>query len=175
MENSFRKVVYYLVAVLSIVAVVYAITHKEKLGYVNTGSNRSQSENSDSSNSPNQLSFKDGPVTLGSWTLNVEIADTPEKQEKGLSGRDSLDENAGMLFVFQDNAPGFWMKDMKFPLDFIWINAGGEIVEILPNIDPSTYPQVYEPLEPVKYVLEVNAGAAEANGLAVGDTLTQGE
>src|SRR4030042_2564613 len=53
----------------------------------------------------------------------VEIADTPEKRSQGLSGRDNLSQNQGMLFIFNQPAiPSFWMKDMNFPLDFIWIN-----------------------------------------------------
>src|SRR4026208_1251957 len=61
-------------------------------------------------------------VTINGHTLNIEIAQTQIEREKGLSGRDTLPENSGMLFVFdKPDYYAFWMKDMKFPLDFIWI------------------------------------------------------
>lgn len=96
-------------------------------------------------------------------TFKVEIADTMKKKEKGLSGRASLPQDQGMLFVFSE--PGnyyFWMKDMNFPLDFIWIN-GNEIVDISKNIKPEEYqlPKSLTSKKPADKVLEINAGIAE--------------
>lgn len=101
----------------------------------------------------------------------VEVADTPEKREKGLSGRDFLPENQGMLFVFErPDYWGFWMKEMKFPLDFIWIKDN-KVVEITENVKPQDFqpPKVLQPKTPVGKVLEVNGGFVEKYGIKVDD------
>lgn len=125
--------------------------------------------------SGNTTGLKTTQVTVANTTLTVEVADTPEKRAQGLSNKDSLAANAGMLFVF-DRADKyrFWMKDMKFPLDFIWIN-GNSIVDLLPNVpqpDPNTSLTrlpVYEPVSLVDKVLEVNAGFIASQKVKVGD------
>lgn len=103
--------------------------------------------------------------------INVEVADTPAEREKGLSGRQSLTEGSGMLFVFTaaDNY-SFWMKDMNFGLDFIWIK-GNIVMDITENVMPvyGKSPNVFKPSEKVDKVLEVNAGTAARLGIKVGD------
>ena len=114
---------------------------------------------------------KQPSVIINGHTLEVEVVRTPEEQARGLSGRESLAENAGMLFVYETPVtPGFWMKDMNFPLDIIWIGSDKRIVDISENIAPETFPQLFRPLAPVQYVLEVNAGWAEAHNLSMGNT-----
>ena len=104
--------------------------------------------------------------------IKAEIADNDEKRNTGLSGRKSLEKNDGMLFVFQlPSKYSFWMKDMRFPLDIIWIDENKKIIAISENISPETYPASFSPSEPVKYVLEVNAGWSETNEVGVGDVL----
>lgn len=105
--------------------------------------------------------------------FDVELAVTPEQRTNGLMGRNGLDKSAGMLFVFEEEGNhSFWMKNMKFAIDIIWINADNEIVYI------SSYTQPCELLRPcpsitppvaAKYVLEVNAG--EAYEFDVGDSV----
>lgn len=108
-------------------------------------------------------------IKIDSKEIKVEIADTDEKRERGLSGRKSLGKNEGMLFIFQLPAKySFWMKDMFFPLDIIWIDENKRVSAISKNIFPETYPASFSPSEDVKYVLEVNAGWAEKNGVKVG-------
>jgi hypothetical protein len=111
-------------------------------------------------------------VRIGGTEIPVEVAKTDEERAKGLSGRISLEANKGMLFVFSE--PGnysFWMPDMNFPIDIIWI-TNGKVVGIENNVsnefDPQN-PRFYLPPQPVKYVLEVNAGFAEARGIKIGD------
>ena len=100
----------------------------------------------------------------------VDIADKLDEQTLGLSYRKSMSENTGMLFIFpQPGSMGFWMKNMNFSLDFIWIDSNNKIISIAKNISPKTYPKIfYSPL-PVKYVLEVNAGWSDRNGIKNGD------
>lgn len=103
--------------------------------------------------------------------ISVEIADTPVEREKGLSGRQSMAENSGMLFVFPEpDNYSFWMKDMNFGLDFVWIK-GDTVVEITPKIMPSSSVplDVLSSREKIDKVLEVNAGTAERLGIKVGD------
>ena len=104
--------------------------------------------------------------------IQVEIADTPTKRELGLSGRALLNSNTGMLFIFEN--PGsyfFWMKDMRFPIDIVWINVDREVVGIDSNISPDTYPKTFNSSEKVQFVLELNAGDASKFGIATGTTL----
>lgn len=101
--------------------------------------------------------------------LTAEVADTKSTREQGLSGRVSLKDNEGMLFVFDTPGRyGFWMKDMLFPLDLIWINQNGIVVEIERNATVDSYPKTYINASPANYVLEVNAGVAEQQGIFIG-------
>lgn len=94
--------------------------------------------------------------------LTYDLAQSPEEQAKGLSGRTSLAENQGLIFIFvQPGVQCFWMKDMRFPIDIIWMNANKEIVHIEQNVSPSTYPNAFCPNVDAQYVLEVNAGVAD--------------
>lgn len=114
-------------------------------------------------------------VVIGGDSILIDVADEKEEQERGLSGRTSLPQNRGMLFVYSEpSRPGFWMKDMRFPIDIVWIGADNKIVAVLPNLSPQTYPDVFSPPEevaPVQYVLEVNAGLVAKLGWQVGDTV----
>ena len=115
-------------------------------------------------------------VKIGEKAILVELADTQETRNKGLSGRDGLGEDQGMLFVFetQDVSPAFWMKDMKFSIDIIWINDGKVVLiskEVpAPAADtPDRSLPLYTPESVVDYVLEVSAGSSDKNGISVGD------
>lgn len=111
-------------------------------------------------------------VKIGEKVLKVEVADTKIKQEQGLSGREGLDESSGMLFIF--NVPSnyaFWMKDMKFPIDIIWIDQNLKIVHIEKDLSPETYPLIFKPEIPAKYVLEISAGLSSKSNFRVGDLI----
>lgn len=104
--------------------------------------------------------------------LKIEIADTPEKRILGLSGRDNLDESAGLLFVHNEpGIYGIWMKDMNFPIDVIWLDADYRVIDIARDVQPDSFPEIFEPSEQALYILEVNAGFAERNGIETGDYL----
>ncbi len=111
-------------------------------------------------------------VKIGRAQIQVEIADTPEARAQGLSGRAKLEEGYGMLFPMgEPEVYAFWMKDMQFPLDIIWIRDD-RVVDISENVPPpkiGEFPVSVRPRSPVNYVLEVNAGFAEKNGVTVGD------
>lgn len=110
---------------------------------------------------------------IGAASFNVEIADNAITQAKGLSGRESLPEKNGMLFLFSRLAKrGFWMPDMHFSLDMVWIK-GDKVVGISENIPPAGFgePDIYYPPEEVDKVLEINAGSAKKYALKIGDVL----
>jgi uncharacterized membrane protein (UPF0127 family) len=107
--------------------------------------------------------------TISTTTLSVELARTVPEQEQGLSYRQSLSADHGMLFVFDSPQEiGFWMKDMHFPLDMIWFDQHMKVIDITKNATPDSYPHIFLPRSPVQYVLEVNAGFADAHGVTIG-------
>lgn len=111
-------------------------------------------------------------ATFGGVSLSIEYATTTAAREKGLGSRTSIPSNYGMLFVFpKDDTYGFWMKDTLIPLDMFWLDAQGHVVSIAMNVATSSYPDVFYPSAPARYVLETNAGFATAHGIATGTPL----
>lgn len=103
--------------------------------------------------------------------INVEIADDDSERAKGLMFREILNENSGMLFIF-DNEENrtFWMKNTLIPLDIIFIGENFEIVDIKYALPCETEPcALYKSVRPSKYVLEVNANFSAGNGISIGD------
>ncbi len=115
-------------------------------------------------------------VIIKGHTLKVEVAVTNAEKQKGLGDRDVLAHDAGMLFVYQNkDRYGFWMKGMRFPLDYIWID-GNQVVDLSENVPApatsDTPPVELAPKVPVDKVLEVNAGVIREAGIRIGDTVT---
>ena len=110
--------------------------------------------------------------------MRVEVASTPEQSERGLGYRDELPEDAGMLFdLHETRIPQFWMKGMRFPLDMVWIGEDKRVVAVTANVPPQPGAADDElarisPPVAVRYVLEVNAGTAQRQGIAAGTQLT---
>jgi uncharacterized membrane protein (UPF0127 family) len=106
--------------------------------------------------------------------LAFEVADTAEAREQGLSGRTGIQGNDGMLFVFDEPGRyGFWMKDMQFAIDMVWVNDDGIVVYAEENVSPDTYfkvhpPKVYMNGPAASYVLELKPGEAVKNGMYLG-------
>ncbi|MFA4819145.1 MAG: DUF192 domain-containing protein [Patescibacteria group bacterium] len=114
-------------------------------------------------------------IKVGSAPLRVELALTIEQQTRGLSGRDSLAPGTGMLFKFaKADKYTFWMKDMKFALDFIWV-SNDKVAQLNNDIPPPTnespYPVIIKTLEPIDAVIEVPAGWVKGNSVKVGDNV----
>lgn len=111
-------------------------------------------------------------LRVGSKLIQVEVRDTTEGRNKGLSGREPLADDEGMLFVFpvKANYP-FWMKEMKFDLDFIWID-GDTVMDITEGVKAPIGDQRLEIVKPkvaVNKILEVNSGFVSKNNIKVGD------
>lgn len=117
--------------------------------------------------------YGDGVLVGAQTSIAVSIAETMAEREQGLSGTDTLPEGAGKLFIFDDSALyGFWMKDMRYGIDIIWLDDSMTIVGITPNLQPETYPEVFFPPSAIRFVLEVPAGFSTAHALTVGQTFT---
>ncbi|WKZ29155.1 MAG: DUF192 domain-containing protein [Patescibacteria group bacterium] len=113
-------------------------------------------------------------LTLRDKTFIVEIADTDAKKERGLGKRDALASDRGMYFPFPSaNFWIFWMKDMRFPIDIVWIRDG-VVVDIDASVPVPTGEELetYSPIEPADAVLELNAGVAAELGVVSGDSIT---
>lgn len=116
-------------------------------------------------------------VKLGQLAVRAELADDPEEMRQGLSGRPSLAENEGMLFLFKaPTRPVFWMRGMNFPLDFIWIRDG-QVVDLHQAVPPppAGFPDRQlarvSPEASAEAVLEVKAGVVKKTNLKIGDHL----
>ena len=110
-------------------------------------------------------------IKINDTEIKVAIADTPLKQGRGLGGKQSLKPDEGMLFVFSNyQIRSFWMKDMQFGIDIIWIR-NNQIVGIEKNVplaDSQNLKSYLSPI-PVNYVLEVNAGFCDGHNIKTGD------
>ena len=112
-------------------------------------------------------------VRIKNLIIYVDLAKTPEQQAKGLSIKNTLNENEGMLFIFDTPKEySFWMKDMKFPIDIIWISSDNKIVHIEKNLQPCAFflfCTSYSPHANSKYVLEVPSNYTAKNNIVIGD------
>lgn len=99
----------------------------------------------------------------------AEVVDTIQSRELGLSWRRGMKDDHGMLFIFPfPGKYGFWMKDMRFPIDMIWINKQGVVVHIVENASPEDFPKQYVNGPDALYVLELNANKAREYGIYLG-------
>ncbi|MEK7519988.1 MAG: DUF192 domain-containing protein [Patescibacteria group bacterium] len=113
-------------------------------------------------------------VTIGTADVNAEVAASDAKKHTGLSGHEKLGANEGMLFVFDSLGPyAFWNKDMLFPIDVVWINAG-TVVDVYEHMpDFATSPNfTAAPKENATFVLEVTAGFVQEHGITIGDAVS---
>lgn len=110
-------------------------------------------------------------LELNTGCYQLEYADTEQERVNGLSGRDKLDQNHGLLFVFnQSSKQCIWMKDMKFNIDILWLDHDKKVTKIEENVSPDTYPTSYCQGD-TKYVIELNSGDVQGNGIQVGQKL----
>jgi uncharacterized membrane protein (UPF0127 family) len=111
-------------------------------------------------------------LSNGGHTYTLTLATTSQTQEKGLGDRSSLPIDQGMLFVFSgESMQCFWMKDMHFSLDMIWVGTQKQVLFVKSDVSPNTYPESFCPNVQAQYVIELNAGQAKTANIQVGDTL----
>jgi uncharacterized membrane protein (UPF0127 family) len=108
-------------------------------------------------------------VLFDGHRVNVEVAATPEERERGLMNRESLDAESGMLFIYQDYKPrSYWMKNTKIPLSAAFMSATGQVLNIV-DMKPMDERAHYDSSGPCRFVLEVNKGWFEKNGVKAGN------
>jgi uncharacterized membrane protein (UPF0127 family) len=114
----------------------------------------------------------------GDRVLRIEVATTPAQSERGLGYRDALAPDAGMLFdLGSTRNPSFWMKGMRFALDFVWISEDQRVAAVTTDVPrqpgaPDAQLHLYSSPGPVRYVLEINAGASARLGITAGTQLS---
>lgn len=151
-------------ALLVVAVVIFAITKGTNLLHFNSaGSTKSASANA--------------TATVNGTAYKLIIAKSDAEKQKGLSGRNDLAKDTGMLFIFdKKDKYGFWMRDMKFPIDIIWINDD-KIVDFVENAPAASNGQspanliIYRPGAEANYVLEVNAREITKQKIKKGDTV----
>ncbi len=109
---------------------------------------------------------------INGFSFQVEIAQTIQEKTKGLSEREEIQEGQGMFFIFKKAGyHPFYMRNMKFDLDIIWLDENFKVTEITNNISSNSYPKIFKSLNPIKYVLEVKAGWSKRHQIKEGDYL----
>ncbi|HSX31866.1 MAG TPA: DUF192 domain-containing protein [Candidatus Saccharimonadales bacterium] len=112
-------------------------------------------------------------LQVGNRMYKLELVTTPEDMVKGLGGRGKLAGNAGMLFAYDQSAPNrcFWMKDMHFSIDILWLDAYKRAVHIEQSVSPKTYPKEFCAPQASQYVIELHEGEAKKAKISIGQTL----
>jgi uncharacterized membrane protein (UPF0127 family) len=136
-----------------------------------------------SSNGAEQSAFRKvdfaNKVKINNTVFDTNFTDDIYERNLGFSNVEKVDENQAMLFIFEDpSIETFWMKDMNFDLDILWIDENFKILKIDKNVSKNGYdknhPNLSEKLHspaPVKYVLEIPAGNSEKNKIKIGDKI----
>ncbi|MCP3986628.1 MAG: DUF192 domain-containing protein [bacterium] len=122
---------------------------------------------------PEELGPRHATIEIGIHRIDAELADTPARRQRGLSGRTTLTSGQGLLFPYDPPAePVFWMPDMHFDIDIVWIRAG-RILGVHADVPHQVEPPLprYGPPGPIDLVLEVPAGTAQRNGWQIGDAV----
>ena len=117
-------------------------------------------------------------VMIGDTVFPAELAVTSPERTMGLSDRDGLEPGTGMLFIFESRqASSFWMRKMRFPLDFVWISEDCRVADITADVPfpkpdtPTSSLTSYRPSDAAAYNFEINAGEASEFGIRVGDAV----
>ena len=111
-------------------------------------------------------------VQIGASVFNVWVASDSISREKGLSSVERLRQNEGLLMVFQRNDTwGIWMKDMKIPIDIVWLNSDKKVVHIVTDASPDlSTSKTFYPESLARYVLEISAGTVRRSGIKLDQT-----
>ena len=111
-------------------------------------------------------------LQVGDAAFQVAIADSADERMRGLSGVPTMGSNEGLYFVYPTPRPLlFWMKDMRFSLDIVWIDERQRVVDIMEDVTPETFPTIFSSPRIAQYALEINAGRARETGIEIGDTV----
>jgi uncharacterized membrane protein (UPF0127 family) len=108
----------------------------------------------------------DKKIVTPNKSFSVLIADTEENRKMGLSNTQSLNIDTVKLFIFdKPDYYGFWMKDMLYPIDIVFLDSAMQVISYIDDVDPTSYPETFYPESPALYVMEMNAGERKSSGL----------
>ncbi len=159
-------------SIAAIAAAVVLFSYPTIINHIEQQQPKLQSISESEATSRTHDGYRQLNVTVNGQTLIADISSTDEQRTKGLAVKDRLNENQAMLFVFEEEAEHtFWMKDMKFPIDIIWMDANKTVVHVEHNLQPcntvflcTTYKANGDSL----YVLETVSGFAQKYGITKG-------
>ena len=115
---------------------------------------------------------------LGGQVFQLELVADPESRRQGLMGRTLLPAGTGMLFDFPPGtSPAIWMRNMQIPLDLLFVDEQGQLLQVFSEVPPCTEPPcaIYRAQQPLRFVIEVPAGTAGQLNLQPGDRLDLGD
>lgn len=166
------KIILVVILFISIFSANYYFFTKKAPTSVDTASSVDTTSSVDTASSTDTTAYNAYSLTVNNVKVDLMVSTDEASKEKGLGGRDSIPENSSMLFIFdKPEKYGIWMKDMKFNIDIVWLNAEKRIVHIEKDVSPDTYPDVFFPPEDSLYIMEFNAGFSDKNMLSVGNVL----
>lgn len=114
----------------------------------------------------------DAEIRFQYQSLMAQIAKSDAELDRGLGGRRCIGDSQAMLFVFSSlDKHAFWMKDMQFPIDIVWLDESRKIVDFRENVTPDTYPEAFIPSTSAQYVIELSAGGVKRYSLGKGDVV----
>lgn len=108
-------------------------------------------------------------LAIGQANLKTRVVIDEAERTKGLSGSQPLGNDQAMLFVFPaEDTWGIWMKEMSYPIDIVWLDKDKTVQHIVENAQPSSYPSIFRPAQPMRYVLEMKAGTVKHKSITIG-------
>lgn len=109
------------------------------------------------------------PLVLGDGAFQATVLRTEDERQKGLSGTNSLAATAAVLFVFpSDGKWGIWMKDMKYPIDIVWLDSDKQVIHMVKRASPDSYPDTtYVPPKNARYIVELPAGTVQSKSITM--------
>ena len=172
MKNFLQSVVLLLVVLAALWLFYQHEPSKEQLSEPEAAASSSQIENQilETSEYRSRLMVGDVCIDLG-------VANTPKLRARGLSGEPEITEHQGLLFTYEQSGDyGFWMRDMNFPIDIIWLDGEFRVINFKKRAHPSSYPDTtFYPEAPARYVVELAAGRVSDLGISPGDVLAISE
>jgi uncharacterized membrane protein (UPF0127 family) len=118
------------------------------------------------------FSKNESTLNFGNRLITVEEVFSSSDKARGLSGRESILENQGMLFTYDEKGEHcIWMKGMNFPIDILWLDENKKVTQIAASVPPESFPSSFCPAEDAMYVLEVKSGLSRASGVDEGSQL----
>lgn len=106
---------------------------------------------------------------LGDGVFVARVVKTEAERAKGLAGAEELPRDQAMFFTFaQDDLHGVWMKGMYIPIDIVWLDKDKKVVHMVRYVTPDTFPTVYKPKTPARYVVELAAGTIDERAIKIG-------